>query len=216
MQIQMGSVVCPHCGYIRWDAAVHCPACGAESREILGPTTGLVKSWTRRRRRPVVDTSASEVRVQKDPKEPDRRLRLAAGVGGVAVIGVLLVYFLLNGAVGSEVLIPQGSTTEVPQGGDWTLDKGGTLRGSFSVTNGSAEICFANFDMFDYAVAHGLSFNQCPSNATYSSGFVASGTLSGTFGAGNIYLQTFISPGWTDSQPRPSVTWTGAVAIQPS
>jgi hypothetical protein len=212
----MGSVVCPQCGYVRWDAAARCPACGAEPREILGPSTGLVSTWTRRRRRPVIDTSASDVRGEKDPKARKRRLRLAAGVGGVAVIVVLLVYLLFIGSVGPEVLMLQGGTTQVPQGAAWTVDKGGALRGSFVVANGPAEVCFANYDMFDYAIAHGLSFNDCPSNATYSSGFVTSGTLTGSFGAGVIYLQTFIDPGWNTDEPRPIVTWTGEIVILPS
>lgn len=95
------------------------------------------------------------------------------------------------------------------------LAKGGSLHGSFSVVNGTAEVCFAGYDMFAYAVAHSDTFDHCPSNATYSSGFAASGTLSGGFGPGDIYYQTFVPSGWSSSQPQLTVVWTSTVEILP-
>jgi hypothetical protein len=145
-----------------------------------------------------------------------RYQRLAVGIAGAAVIAVVLIYFILARPGGPEVLIQQGTIIGVPQGAAWEIGKGGKLQGSFSVTNGSAEICFADYDMFDYAVSHGISFNQCPSNATYSSGFVTSGALSGSFGSGAVYLQTFISPDWNGTQPKPFVTCTSDVDVLPS
>lgn len=218
----MGSVACSQCGRVRWDPAVRCPACGAESSEILGPSTGLAQASPGPKRKKYLDVSWREVRtgVQKNLPAPRPGLRLAAELGGMAlvvvVIAVLLVYFFSSSPGRPEVLIPQGTTIVVPQGGGWVIETGGTLQGSFSVGNGTAEVCFANYDMFGYAVSHRANFSQCPSNATYSSGFVSSGILSGTFGPGSIYFQTFTSPAWSSGQPRPTVTWTGQVEIVPS
>jgi len=155
-------------------------------------------------------------RIKPDRATASRRLGVGAAIGGVAVIAVVLAYFIINVPGGPEVLIQPGTSIGVPESVAWEVGKGGTLLGGFSVANGTAEVCFANYDMFSYAVAHGLSYNQCPSNATYSSGFAASGVLSGNFGQGVIYLQTFVPLGWTQGQPRPTIVWTAVVEIQPS
>jgi len=214
----MGSVVCSQCGYVRWDAAARCPACGAEPSALARPSTGLVQARPKRQRRPFFDTSwrESRPRAPEEPAGAGRHQRLAVGIAAAAVVAVLLIYFILAQPGGPEVLIQQGTTIGVPQGESWEIGKAGKLQGSFSVTNGSAEVCFADYDMFDYSVSHGISLNQCPSNATYSSGFVTSGQLSGSFGPGPIYLQTFISPDWNANQSKPFVTCTSVVEILPS
>lgn len=211
----MGSVTCSQCGRVRWTPETRCPDCGADSRAILAPRTGILRAAPTRR--PFFDTSWREIRprARREPGLARRKLELAAGLGAATVLLVLVVvvYYLLPGPGGPDVLMQRGTTIGVPQGAAWQIGIHGSLQGTFAVANGSAEVCFADYDMFGYAVAHGLSFNQCPSNATYSSGFVTSGGLSGSFGPGDIYLQTFIHPGWNQSQPRPLVTWTAAVQI---
>ena len=187
----MGNVTCAQCGRVRLTPETSCPECGASPREILGPPTALVQSPPKRRR--FFDTSWREIRprAENHPLSPRRRLELAAGLGSTAVLlaVVVVVYYLLPGPGGPYVLIEAGTTIGVPQGAAWQIGGHGALQGAFTVTNGSAEVCFADYDMFGYAVAHKISFDQCPSNSTYSSGFVTSGGLSGSFGPGNIYLQ---------------------------
>lgn len=214
----MSSVVCSQCGCVRWDSTLRCPNCGAESQGALVSSRGIRRARPTSRRRGFIDASGRAVDAPERANaaaSARRRRASAAAVAAAVLVVVVVVYFITSGAASPEILIQEGEVTGVPQGGSWAIATGGTLHGSFSVVNGSAEVCFANYDMFDYAVAHGLSFSQCPSNATYSSGFVASGVLSGSFGEGNVYLQTFVPPGWSQAQPRPSIVWNAAAEIQP-
>ena len=213
----MSSVVCSQCGYVRWDSTLRCPNCGAEARDLRAPNLGIRRTRPTTRRGAFIDASGREVDTQDkpNPAPSTRRRSVAAAAAAGLVVVVVLIYFITSGAASPEILIQEGEVTAVPQGGAWAIATGGTLQGSFSVVNGSAEVCFASYDMFDYAWAHGLNFSQCPSNATYSSGFVASGALSGSFGQGNVYLQTFVPPGWSQAQPRPSIVWTTTAEIQP-
>lgn len=127
------------------------------------------------------------------------------------MVVVVLVYLFVSSAGDSVVLIPQGETLGAGQGADWAVGVAGTLHGAFTVVNGPVELCFADYDMFDYAYAHGQILSQCPSNATYSSGFVDSGTVSVHFDRGPIYLLSFVPVGWVDGDPDPVLNWTSAL-----
>lgn len=214
----MSSVVCSECGRVRLNSSESCPACGAPPAAVTAPKTSLARSSGPPRRSGVIETSGREIpnRVADFRAELRRHRRLAAALLAGAVALVVLVYLFVSSSGGTVVLIPQGSSVSVGQDGSWAFNRGGTVQGSFVVTNGSAEVCLANYDMFDYAWSHGLSFDQCPSNATFSSGFVTSGSVTAGFGPGLVYLWTFAPVGWTQGQPLPLVTWTSPLVISAS
>ena len=143
------------------------------------------------------------------------------------LVAALFVYdapFFSAAGPTPQVLIPAGQAWPPTEGGGhggaagagFTANQAGTLTGGFRVSVGTVEVCEATFFTGERWSADDPQPEQCPSNVTYSSGFVASAEISVPVSAGPLWLTCFPGLNSTEYSPPWNVTWSPALEIVPS
>jgi hypothetical protein len=220
----MGSVTCSECGRVRWTPETSCPGCGARPQSVL-PQPGLLRAPKPRRpgSRPWI--SASYRVVDEPSTAPKRSVLQRPAVQAAAVVAVIAVIVLARAVTAdpswfglgaatppAQILAPKGTQFGAGEGWEVNVTSSGTLEGTFSVVNGSAELC----------VTVGPSAGTpgqppptvlCPTNATYSSGFVQSAEVDTAVPQGWIWLWYVMPPGYNGDDPPLMVIWTSALVV---
>lgn len=222
----MRGLPCLGCGVVRWDSPPRCAECGCAARVPDLPAR-LAVAPPRRRRRRILEVAWRAVSTSQPPAKSRRRELIEVGLAITLVAtSALTLYFYdssrLAGPRGSaQVVFPAGEqfpslTTGGVNGYGFTVNRSGTLTGSFSSSGPAVEICVATDFTGGETPWHPYPFTQRPGNVTYSTGFVLAGNLSVAVVAGTCWLVVFPGPNATEYASPWSVTWSPGLQIVPT
>jgi hypothetical protein len=220
----MRSIACAACGAVRWDSALRCPECGSATT-LPEPPTSLVAAPPPGPRRRILTVPWRDVpdAARRPANRRRERLEIAIALLIVGILAATLFYYdaphFEPSGPAPQVIFADG--TVYPTYGDngygapITARNAGTLEGGFRASNVTVEVCVSTYDDFGPQPPQGYPGSACPSNASYSSGFVASGMISVTVPAGVFWLIWVPSGSFSSHPPNWNVTWSPALESVP-